>query len=50
VPDVIEAILETYRAERVNGETFIDTFRRVGMDTFKQAANSVRHTADVELA
>jgi sulfite reductase (NADPH) hemoprotein beta-component len=50
VPDVIEAILETYRAERVNGETFIDTFRRVGMDAFKQAANSVRHTADVELA
>jgi sulfite reductase (NADPH) hemoprotein beta-component len=49
VPDVIEALLETFRAERVLGETFIDTFKRVGMDTFKQAANSVRHTVEAEL-
>jgi len=49
VPDVIEALLETFRAERVLGETFIDTFKRIGMDTFKQAANSVRHTAEAEL-
>jgi len=49
VPDVIEALLETFRAERVLGETFIDTFKRIGMDTFKQAANSVRHTVEAEL-
>lgn len=49
VPDVIEALLETFRAERVLGETFIDTFKRVGMDTYKQAANSVRHTVEAEL-
>ena len=49
VPDVIEALLETFRAERVLGETFIDTFKRVGIDTFKQAANSVRHAAEAEL-
>jgi sulfite reductase (NADPH) hemoprotein beta-component len=50
VPDVIEALLENFRAERVLGETFIDTFKRIGMDTFKQAANSVRHTVEAELA
>ena len=49
VPDVIEALLETFRAERVLGETFIDTFKRIGMDSFKQAANSVRHTVEAEL-
>jgi sulfite reductase (NADPH) hemoprotein beta-component len=50
VPDVIEAVLDAYRAERVLGETFIDTFKRIGMDAFKQAANSARHTAEAELA
>ncbi|MDO8251257.1 MAG: nitrite/sulfite reductase [Rhodoferax sp.] len=50
VPDVIEAVLDTYRRERLGGETFIATIRRIGMDTFKQAANSVRHTAEAELA
>jgi sulfite reductase (NADPH) hemoprotein beta-component len=49
VPDVIEAVLEAYRAERVLGEIFIDTFKRIGMDAFKQAANSARHTAEAEL-
>jgi len=50
VPDVIEAVLDTYRRERQNGETFIATFRRVGMDPFRVAANSVRQTAMAELA
>jgi sulfite reductase (NADPH) hemoprotein beta-component len=50
VPDVIEAVLEAYRAERVLGETFIDTFKRVGMDAFKPAANGARHTVEAELA
>ena len=46
VPEVIEAVLDTYRAHRnvVNGkaETFIDTLHRVGQDPFKLAANSAR--------
>ncbi|WP_296443664.1 nitrite/sulfite reductase, partial [Rhodoferax sp. UBA5149] len=46
VPDVIEAVLDTYRRERRGGETFIATFRRVGMDVFKAAANSARQTAE----
>ena len=50
VPDVIEALLDTYRRERQHGETFIATFRRIGIDTYKQAANSARHTAQAELA
>jgi sulfite reductase (NADPH) hemoprotein beta-component len=50
VPDVIEAVLETYRELRQQGETFIDAFRRLGMDAFKTAANSARHIAEVETA
>jgi sulfite reductase (NADPH) hemoprotein beta-component len=50
VPEVIEAVLDTYRRERRTGETFIATLRRVGMDVFKAAANSVRQTAEAELA
>ena len=50
VPDVIEALLDTYRRERQNGETFIATFKRVGIDSYKAAANSVRHSAAAELA
>ena len=42
VPEVIEAVLDTYRATRNSGEAFIDTLRRVGQDPFKLAANAAR--------
>ncbi|GHC95959.1 nitrate/sulfite reductase [Pseudorhodoferax aquiterrae] len=42
VPEVIEALLDTYRRERTSGETFISTLRRVGHDPFKAAANAAR--------
>ena len=42
VPGVIEAVLDTFRQQREGRETFIDCFRRVGMDAFKAAANSAR--------
>jgi sulfite reductase (NADPH) hemoprotein beta-component len=42
VPEVIEAVLETYRQHRTPGETFIATLRRVGMDPYKAAAKSAR--------
>ncbi|MBT9466535.1 nitrite/sulfite reductase [Hydrogenophaga sp.] len=42
VPDVIEALLDTYRAQRTGGETFVATLRRTGADPFKSAANAVR--------
>ncbi|MDZ4176250.1 MAG: nitrite/sulfite reductase [Hydrogenophaga sp.] len=42
VPDVIEALLDTYRTQRTSGETFVNTVRRTGLDAFKTAANAVR--------
>jgi sulfite reductase (NADPH) hemoprotein beta-component len=56
VPDVIEAILQTYRLTRKpvaadgktgthQSETLIDTLQRVGLEPFKVAANAVRHPA-----
>ncbi|MES2938131.1 MAG: nitrite/sulfite reductase [Pseudomonadota bacterium] len=47
VPEVIEAVLDTYRRERrseANGkaEAFIATLRRVGIEPFKAAANGAR--------
>ncbi|MBA2961181.1 MULTISPECIES: nitrite/sulfite reductase [Ramlibacter] len=48
VPEVIEAVLDTYRRERITvdgkGETFIATVRRIGLDPFKAAANAARFT------
>lgn len=50
VPEVIEAVLATYRDTRqvIDGkrETFIDTLRRVGPDPFKAAANGARFKAE----
>ncbi|MDM0118451.1 nitrite/sulfite reductase [Variovorax arabinosiphilus] len=50
VPEVIEAVLSTYRDTRqvIDGkrETFIDTLRRVGPDPFKAAANGARFKAE----
>ena len=42
VPEVIEAVLETYRQQREAGETFIATLRRVGMEPYKDAAKAAR--------
>ena len=46
VPDVIEAVLATYRDQRLalhdKHETFIATLRRVGIEPFKAAAQSAR--------
>ena len=43
VPDVIEAVVDTYRAQRHSGELFIDTVRRIGLPPFKAAADAQRH-------
>ena len=43
VPDVVEAVLDTYKRERHSGERFIATLRRVGLEPFKLAANQARH-------
>jgi len=45
VPDVIEAVIDTYRLERnAASERFIDTVKRIGLDPFKTAANAQRRT------
>jgi sulfite reductase (NADPH) hemoprotein beta-component len=44
VPDVLEALIETYRRERGNGERFIDTARRLGTAPFRAAADAVRRS------
>ena len=48
VPDVLEAILDTFRALRRPGELFIDALRRVGHDPFKTAANGARQKREAE--
>ena len=49
VPDVVEAVLDTYRTLRqsqgARTETFIETLRRTGLEPFKAAANGARHAA-----
>ncbi len=40
VPDTIERIVDIYLVERQNGERFIDTYRRVGLDRFKGAIHA----------
>ncbi|CAN5492134.1 nitrite/sulfite reductase [soil metagenome] len=45
VPEVIEAVLGTYRQQREGRETFIATLRRVGAEPFKLAANGARFSA-----
>lgn len=42
VPDVVEAVIDTYRRERQAGERFIDTVRRIGLASFKSAADAQR--------
>jgi sulfite reductase (NADPH) hemoprotein beta-component len=43
VADVMEAVIDTYRAQRSSGaERFSSTVKRVGLEPFKAAANLVR--------
>ena len=42
VPDVIEAVIDTYRRERRAGERFVDTARRLGTPPFRAATDAVR--------
>lgn len=44
VVDAIEAVIETYKAQRAANETFIDTVRRIGIEPFKGPANAVRRS------
>lgn len=37
IPDVIATILDFYVAKRIEGETFLEAYRRIGHDPFKEA-------------
>jgi sulfite reductase (NADPH) hemoprotein beta-component len=37
IPDAIAAIVECYKSLRQDGERFLDTYRRLGIEPFKQA-------------
>jgi sulfite reductase (NADPH) hemoprotein beta-component len=55
VTDVIEAVIDNYRKQRNalpdgRAERFIDTVRRVGLDSFKSAANTVRRSTALQPA
>lgn len=50
VPDVVEAVIDTYRRERSAGERFIDTVRRIGAAPFRAAADAVRRATAPALA
>jgi sulfite reductase (NADPH) hemoprotein beta-component len=45
VAAVIEDLVEVYRAQRVAGERFIDTYRRVGLAPFKERVYASRAAA-----
>jgi sulfite reductase (NADPH) hemoprotein beta-component len=47
MPDVIERIIDTFVANRVEDEHFIDTYNRIGMTPFKERvyAQSVKQAA-----
>jgi sulfite reductase (NADPH) hemoprotein beta-component len=44
VADVVESLIDTYRAQRAPNERFIETVRRLGLDPFKAGANAVRRS------
>jgi sulfite reductase (NADPH) hemoprotein beta-component len=45
VASTIERIVEIYRAEREDGERFIETFRRIGLKPFKEGAYATHSQA-----
>ena len=45
VASTIERIVEVYRAEREDGERFIETFRRIGVKPFKERAYATHSKA-----
>ena len=48
IPDVMTSIINTYVEQRTNDEPFIETYRRLGVTPFKEAAyqNNGKHNED----
>jgi sulfite reductase (NADPH) hemoprotein beta-component len=47
VPDVVQALIDVYRAERQPDERFVDAARRLGIAPFRAAADAVRRDTAV---
>jgi sulfite reductase (NADPH) hemoprotein beta-component len=47
IADAVEAVLATYRRERIAGERFIDSVRRLGIAPFRAATDDVRRATAV---
>ena len=47
VPGVIQALIETFRAQRAANERFVDTARRIGIAPFRAATDLVRRETAV---
>jgi sulfite reductase (NADPH) hemoprotein beta-component len=49
IPDVMTSLINTYVEQRTPGEPFIDTYRRLGVSPFKEAAyrNNGKHSKDL---
>lgn len=43
--EIVRTILDVYVSQRVDGEAFIETFRRIGMDPFKAAVYPAKDSA-----
>jgi sulfite reductase (NADPH) hemoprotein beta-component len=43
MPDVIEKIITVYVEQRTEDEQFIDTYRRIGIDPFKERVYAANH-------
>jgi sulfite reductase (NADPH) hemoprotein beta-component len=48
IPDVMTSLINTYVEQRAPGEQFIETYRRLGVNPFKEAAykNNGKHSKD----
>jgi sulfite reductase (NADPH) hemoprotein beta-component len=44
IADAVEAVIDTYRAQRAPQERFIDTVRRLGVEPFKAPTQAVRRS------
>lgn len=43
MPDIISKIIQVYLDTRIEEERFIDTFRRIGIDPFKERVYAADH-------
>ena len=43
MPDVVDKIIKVYVEQRTEEESFLDTYRRIGIDPFKERVYAANH-------